>query len=31
MKYVTSLAATLSFIVMLGGPAGAKSVWDQLA
>lgn len=31
MKYITSLAAALSFIVMLGGPASAKSVWDQLA
>ena len=31
MHYVTALAAALTFVTALAGPAGAKSVWDQLA
>ena len=31
MKHIAVLAAVLSVVAALGGPASAKSVWDQLA
>jgi hypothetical protein len=31
MRHIAALAAALSVVAALGGPASAKSVWDQLA
>lgn len=31
MKYLTILAAGLSVIIALAGPASAKSLWDQIS
>ena len=31
MRHIAALAAVLSVVAALGGPASAKSVWDQLA
>jgi len=31
MHHIAALAAALSVVAALGGPASAKSVWDQLA